>query len=391
MGIQAAPERRASLSPSPMHSLLPLSATTTASLLAVSIATTALAQDPASVPLALPPAVSAEEFTRIVALRELPDGRVLIADAADNRIVALDFARGHAAEVGRVGSGPAEFRLAGSLIALGVDTTLVVDPPNGRFLMLVGSQVVGSVSASQPEFQPIGLFVVGADRLGYLLGLRQARTAPTPRGRVGIMELVRASRANGEARVIADDLKGREFASPRGSAAEGLRLQSVVYAAPEQAVLFRDGWIAVARQEPYRVEWFRPDGSRHVGAVLPWNYPPVTAAMQARWGASARASNGGRAASAQYFAFAERVPPFLADAVHEAPSGEVIIRRSVLPDSATARYDVIGRDGQLRRQFALPKEARVIGMGSESLYLAVRDEDDVERVHRLPWPTRPRY
>ena len=126
------------------------------------------------------------------------------------------------------------------------------------------------------------------------------------------MELVRASRASAEVQVIANDLKGREFASPRGSAAERLQLQSVIYAAPEQAVMFRDGWIAIARQEPYRVEWVRPNGTRQVGAALQWSYPPVTAAMQARWGASARSSDGGRAISTRHMTFAERVPPFMA-------------------------------------------------------------------------------
>lgn len=366
-----------------------IGATTAGVLLAAALATATFAQDAPRTRVALPPAASPEEFTRIVSLRELPDGRVLIADATDNRIVVLDLALGTATNVGRIGSGPNEFRLAGSLIALGADTTLVVDPPNGRFLVLVGSTVLGTVSSSQREFQQIGLFVLGADSLGHLVGLRQHRAAPTPRGRVGIMELVKVSRASGNVQMIANDLKGREFATPSGSATDGIRLQSVVYAAPEQAVLFRDGWLAIARQEPYRVDWVRPDGTRQVGAVLPWSHPPVTLAIRARWAASARSSNGGRTVAADQMTFADRVPPFLTDAVHESPSGDVLIRRSVLPDSTTATYDIIGRDGHLRRQFTLPKEARVIGRGSEVLYLAVRDEDDVERLHRLPWPTRP--
>lgn len=363
-------------------------ATTTSVLLASTLATTALAQQSASAPLTLPPPASQEEFTRIVALRELPDGRVLVADAADNRIVVLDLARGSAASIGRVGSGPQEFRLAGSLIALGADTTLVSDPPNGRFLLLVGSQVLGTVSASQPGFRETGLLVRGADRLGNLIGLRQSRSETTPRGRVGVMEIVKASRTSGSAQVVASDLKGLEVASPRGSAADGLRLQAVVYSAPDQVVAFSDGWIAIVRQDPYRVEWVRPDGTRLVGTVLPWSYPPVTQAMQARWAAGARSSGSGRPVTPQQMVFAERIPPFQADAAHEAPSGEVLIRRIVLPDSTTARYDVVGRDGNLRRQFLLPKEARVVGVGAAALYLAVRDADDIERVHRYAWPTR---
>lgn len=366
-----------------------LGATSAGVLLAAALATATFAQDAPLTPLALPPAASPEEFTRIVSLRELPDGRVLIADAMDNRIVVLDFARGTATNVGRIGSGPTEFRLAGSLIALGADTTLMADPPNGRFLVLVGSTVLGTVSSSQREFQQIGLFVLGADGLGHLVGLRQHRAAPTRRGRVGIMELVKVSRESGDVQVIANDLKGREFATPSGSAANGMRLQSIVYAAPEQAVLLRDGWIAIARQEPYRVDWVRPDGTRQIGAVLPWDYPPVTPALQARWAARAQTSIGGQAIIAQQMLFADRVPPFMADALHETPSGEVAIRRSVLPDSSIARYDVVGRDGKLRRQITIPAEARIVGVGAESLYLAVRDADDVERVHRLRWSVHP--
>ena len=67
-------------------------------------------QEPARIALRASDGRLAEEFSRLVSIRELSDGRVLLSDNRDNRVAVADFRANRVAAVGRVGSGPAEFR-----------------------------------------------------------------------------------------------------------------------------------------------------------------------------------------------------------------------------------------------------------------------------------------
>ncbi len=51
-------------------------------------------------------------------LRELSDGRVLVTDWIEERLVVLDFPSGTFRDIGRIGRGPREFRLPAGLVAL---------------------------------------------------------------------------------------------------------------------------------------------------------------------------------------------------------------------------------------------------------------------------------
>jgi hypothetical protein len=68
--------------------------------------------DAQSVPvvrLSAPNARLDEEFTYVGSIRELANGRVLIADEKENRLFVADFAQRQVHQIGRVGSGPGEY------------------------------------------------------------------------------------------------------------------------------------------------------------------------------------------------------------------------------------------------------------------------------------------
>ena len=69
-------------------------------LIAIQAAT---AQAPATLTLAPPDRVFPVDFTQIVGTRELPDGRVLVADRLDKGVVVADFTRGTITRIGRTG------------------------------------------------------------------------------------------------------------------------------------------------------------------------------------------------------------------------------------------------------------------------------------------------
>ncbi|HRN52442.1 MAG TPA: hypothetical protein PK788_03045, partial [Gemmatimonadaceae bacterium] len=79
-----------------------------------------------------------EPFSSVRALREEADGRVLVIDDIENRILRVDLREGTATVIGRQGNGPGEYTLPVGLLALDADTTLAVDlTGGGRALLIV--------------------------------------------------------------------------------------------------------------------------------------------------------------------------------------------------------------------------------------------------------------
>lgn len=101
------------------------------------------------------------------ALRELRDGRVIVADPRDKVVSLVDFNRGTATTIGREGSGPQEFGMPMRLYAAPGDTTYLFDPLNSRYLLIA------------PDGRPINTFRTEADPTA---GRQQASTQPRQGG-----------------------------------------------------------------------------------------------------------------------------------------------------------------------------------------------------------------
>ena len=57
-------------------------------------------------------------FSSIRGLRELPDGRVMVADGIDEVVMIADLRTGKGDTLGRVGQGPGEYKAPDALYAL---------------------------------------------------------------------------------------------------------------------------------------------------------------------------------------------------------------------------------------------------------------------------------
>jgi len=94
-----------------------------------------IAQKPLA--LAKPDAEYEEPFTSISGLRELKDGRVLVADARDKTLQLIDIKAGTSTKVGREGQGPGEYALPFRVVALPGDTSALYDIGNSRYLTIL--------------------------------------------------------------------------------------------------------------------------------------------------------------------------------------------------------------------------------------------------------------
>ncbi|MCC6317992.1 MAG: hypothetical protein IT361_09905 [Gemmatimonadaceae bacterium] len=331
----------------------------------------------------------AYEFTDVRGVRELPDGRIIVVDRGVRAVLWVDPSSGRTGPIGRQGEGPGEYRYPAFVVSLGLDSSLVVDTQLRRWILLAGDRVVRTMGPDNDLVRLLGVDIVGADRLGRVASLsgeppmsyvmRQPTSAQTRfvvTARAGHLRLdtigtIRVRRGNTIVR--------------RGTTAYFLRNPLAI---DEQSVLMRDGWLAVARTSPYRVDWVSPAGVVVAGAhqeVM----PRVTEAY--KQSAIARewlvpGYTGPVWVPTDFPEWPAEMPPFLGSALMASPEGQLLVERSALASSRGTLVDVFDRSGSRVRQLQLPARARIVGFGERRVYVAQRNDDDLETLSIHPWP-----
>ena len=82
---------------------------------------------------------------RITGLRELPDGRVVVADSKEGVFRLIDLGRGDVGLIGKQGDGPDEYRTAAGVLPLPGDSLMLYDGAGRKFLHLGPSGTIASV------------------------------------------------------------------------------------------------------------------------------------------------------------------------------------------------------------------------------------------------------
>lgn len=360
----------------------------TSAMLAVSIPAHA---QPALWSLGPAQAVADEGFTRVTAVRELADGRVLVADAGENALYIVTWPAGDVRQLGSEGRGPAEYRSVFGLHELGGDSTLMSDRRNGRYLVLVGGRISSSIDYAVRYRRALPL-VTGSDHRGNILISEPTHLQPVAadasidvRGRADSLLLVRLNVRSG-----AVDTLERIGGGFRGLAVVRHPQANIVVRNPmaveEQALLFTDGWIAIAHHAPYRVDWIAPDGRRIRGRALPFDPVPVDdrqrrEAVRRRYDPEARLT-----VSSMPGPWPAVVPPFEDWALLAAPDGSLVIRRRPGTGERGTAFDVVSRTGALARRIVLPEGHDLIGFGRDAAYVLRRDADDTVWLQRHRWP-----
>ena len=167
-----------------------------AAVLALSVPLSA--QDVQEHALAGPAAAFPEGSSRLSGMRELADGRVMVADGLGQVLVIADLASGAADTIGAEGQGPDEYREPDGLFALPGDSTLLVDLGNGR-LTAIGPD--GALGETTPIAQPAerGLTLVlprATDRGGWIY-FQQMGGLGAGRGLPDSAAVVRFNRVSG--------------------------------------------------------------------------------------------------------------------------------------------------------------------------------------------------
>ncbi len=343
-----------------------------------------------------PLAELAEPFTSVRAVRELSDGRVLVADTEEQAIYLADFDDDGYDMVGRNGGGPGEYQMPLALLPLPGDSSLVFDPANGRYLII------------NPDGTPGETF-----RLEGIEGAFQMPSGVDDQGRLYFANSVRSGAGSGSATIYRYDRAAEtadtiasmtlpEMKVARGSSG-GLQIRVgnsggmpmvIPFQARDAWAVSPDGKVAIAHTNPYQVEWYGVTDTV-IGPPIPYDPLPITKAdedaqeAQAPKATIAMQGGGTRSFSmpvAQRSDWPDYKPPFRSRGILVSPQGELWLPRYREAEANEELYDLFDHRGNRVRQVQLPPDTSLAGFGDGWLYLVRVDEDGLNWLGRYPIP-----
>jgi hypothetical protein len=356
-----------------------------------------------------PEAAFPDGFGMIQTVRELADGRVVVADPLGMELAVLDLDAGTRVEVGRRGRGPGEYRQPDAVWALPDGSTLLVDLGNGRLTVLDSGfeyassmpLILGDPSSST---YVVGL-PEGVDGAGRLYVEDKPLFGGAPQDSAAV---IRVGGGGAEMdTIVRVGLPGSETRQG-SSGGRSLATRSLPLSSEDAWGVAPDGSVAVARARDYHLEWIRPDGRIVAGPPVPHDRHPIRRAEKEEWALELQRAGGGlnsnyntsngvtevtltRAAAfggrldVDRIAFPDRKPAFYADRILVDGLGRAWVRRH-MPAGEPPTYDVFDGRGERVRVVELPADRRLVGFGAGSLYAVRYDEFDLTYVERYALP-----
>ncbi len=364
------------------------------------------------VPLGEPTAVFAEDFGTIQTVRELPDGRVLVADPLGNALYLVDLDGGARSVLGTEGEGPGEYRQPDSVWPLPGGSTLLVDLGNGRTIT-IGPDL---------EFGETGPIALGEPRPGSTLVLAlpqgvdgEGRVYTRAMGGFGgqlpdSAAVLRIDRTSMDVDTVASfKLQDRTQTTSGGANERSVSIEAIPLSPEDAWGVAADGSVVVARSGDYHVEWFGSDGSITVGPPIPYAPVPIGTAEKEEFVTASGRSGGGiginvmvengamrmgfmrggpgsRPREIDNYRWPEVKPPFYSGRLDVDGEGRAWVRRH-REAGVDATYDVFGRDGARVGTVSLDGEKRVVGFGDGTVYVVSYDEVDLNYLERYALPS----
>ena len=390
-------------------------------VLCVAATTVVVAQEPPLRTLSRYDLEYKEPFTCMSGLRELSDGRVVVADQREKLLQIINLRTGAVVKVGREGQGPGEWSVPSALFAAKGDTTLLWDQGNSRFLAINPDGTTGRSFTPTVSTGAMTMITIprGVDRQGrvYLPG---ADFTQAPGGGRPIAADSTAILRYDPATSRIDTLGFLRNPKPNIETSSRGDARTVMIMAPNPMLpqstwtVAPDGRVAIVQPEPYHVEWLTPARTKTVGPAVRYQRLPVSQAdreatggrnncavsisvggppmgggggRSMRGGVSVGGPGGGDLRPMPRNDWPEFKPPFLGGGrwgtnVVAAPTGDVWVLRTRPANDETPTYDIFDARGQLTGRMALPKGARFVAFGNGTIYLSRMDEDDLLYIQR---------
>jgi hypothetical protein len=332
----------------------------------------------------------AEPMSEVAGVRELSDGRVIVLDSREQRLVLVDLATGAAQAIGRRGQGPGEYSRAVRLVPVPGDSTFVVDGENRRILVIGGDGVPNGLLTSfgvPADAQGLGIWALRDADVVYGAYF-QGRGPPPKDGDLiapDSLPIFRLDLVSGRIDSMAS------FAVPHSKitiARDGQKITAINIERPPFSVgdewaVGDDGRVAIARRSPYRVDLVSRDLRVMRGVPVPAEERRVEATDRAEYLAQ-RADGASRDPAT--LEWPERMPLFLPGAVIAVPNGETWVRRTPRAGAPTVRHDVFDARGQRVAELVTAASQRVVLVTARGVYVARTDDDGLQYLERFAQP-----
>lgn len=354
--------------------------------------------------LSRPDATHAEAFAFVQRVRELADGRVLVADPLGQVVVIADLVAGKADTLGGVGQGPEEYRQPDAVYPLPGDSTLLVDLGNAR-LTALGPD--GSFGETMPMTRGSpgpggGLLIViprGVDAEGRIYF--QPLGGGMGRGFPDSAAVVRFDRRTGAMDTLTQvKLPEMRQATSGGPGNQNVRITPIPLSPQDAWSVSPDGRVAAARASDYHVEWVGSDGAVVRGKPVSHDPVRIERADKEEWAegvgngvrigisvsdgdhrVSLGRGGGSGGPDIDSLDWPETKPPFVNNGVWVTPEGDMWVRRHV-PAGEAVRFDVFGPDASLQGAITLPTGRQVVGFGRGTVYVTRTDDLGLQWLER---------
>lgn len=328
--------------------------------------------------LSAPNATLHESFRDLspFAIRELNDGRVLITESKPNaRLLIADFDKDSVSELEPLNGKWGEYDYLFGIHALGNDSSMLIFPPH-TWVTMYGTRIVDSLPISHAAL----IDEQGFDSTGFaLVHLFDGAS----RRDSGNYAMVKRPPKEAAASIAVANTAESGYIYPIHEMARGEQPPRYAWRSPERVVLFKDGWVAVARHRPYRVDWRAPDGTWTKGGALPVKRVRVNNREKSEF-RRRRALTDFEPVGVDKWP--REVPPFLGDdQLLPAPDGTLWIPRTRTARHLEMRYDVVNRSGRLERQVTIGDADRILGFGKTFLYVVSHDSENKQHISRHRW------
>jgi hypothetical protein len=360
-----------------------------------------------------PDAEFSEPFTTVSGIRELKDGRVVAIDSRDKIVEIVDFRTNSATKIGREGSGPGEYALPMSLVALPGDSSGVYDVLNRRMLAILPDGKAGDFIQMPSGGGGRGMVVMGSGPRGTdRLGRFYTQGPPISMGPSGPVAadsspIERLDRRTSKRDTLAWLHLPKNSSQVSGSGGRmSIRMGAPNPFAPQdQWAVAPDGRIALVSAEDYHIDWVSPDGRRTRTPPIRFDRLKVSERHKQEWRDRMKQSTGimmtnnnGKMSATQVpmnnvpepDEWPEYMPPFLNNAVSFAQDGTLWVQRTT-PAGQPPTFDLIDGAGKVVQRVTLQQKSRLAGFGNGTVYVARVDEDDLQYLQRYRFmaPDRP--
>ncbi len=364
----------------------------------------------AAIALDRPEAVWDEAFSLISTVRELPDGRLLVADPLGQVVMRLDLDAGVADTIGGVGEGPEEYRQPDAVWPLPGGRTLLVDLGNGRLTELDSTLAFG-------DTRPYALSVGGVDLGAMTLALPAAVDGrgglyfrgfgqPGERDSTEVFRYDFETAALDTVAVV--KIPDVVVETSRSAAGQSTSISQVPLSPADSWGVAADGRVVVARSSDFRVEWIQPDGSVTSGPSVPFTPVGIGRAEREQWAdermeqggslsigisnnngvVTMTASRGGASSNDEGLddqPWPEVKPPFYDAPIPVDGLGRAWVRRHREAGESPA-YDLFDGNGEAVMTVEFGEGRRVVGFGDGVLYAVRMDMFGLHTLERYALP-----